>query len=49
MSINNASAIEEQNKANASRILSQTLEAGLIKLYDPEAGVRAKRYIPIWA
>ena len=52
--MNNASirkrfGIEEQNKANASRILSQTLEAGLIKLYDPEAGVRAKRYIPIWA
>ena len=52
--MNNASirkrfGIEEQNKANASRILSQTLEAGLIKLYDSEAGVRAKRYIPIWA
>jgi len=52
--MNNASirkrfGIEEQNKANASRILSQTVEAGLIKLYDPEAGVRAKRYIPIWA
>ena len=52
--MNNASirkrfGIEEQNKANASRIISQTVEAGLIKLYDPEAGVRAKRYIPIWA
>jgi len=41
--------IEEQNKANASRIIRQTVEAGLIKLYDSDAGVRAMRYVPCWA
>jgi len=41
--------IEEQNKANASRIIRQTVEARLIKLYDSDAGVRAMRYIPYWA
>jgi ATP-dependent DNA helicase RecG len=42
-------AIEEKNKASASRIIKQTLKAGLIKHYDIDAGVRAIRYIPWWA
>lgn len=52
--MNNASirerfGIEEQNKANASRIIKQTIDAGMIKPFDSDAGVRAMRYIPWWA
>jgi len=52
--MNNASikerfGIEEQNKANASRIIKQTIDADMIKPFDSEAGVRAMRYIPWWA
>lgn len=51
--MNNASirerfGIEEQNKAQASRIIRETVEAGLIKAYDSEVGVRSMRYIPFW-
>ncbi len=41
--------IEEQNKAQASRIIAQTVAAGTIRPYDPDAGVRNRRYIPFWA
>lgn len=41
--------IEERNKAQASRIIKQTIDAGLIKPYDSDVGVRNMRYIPIWA
>lgn len=41
--------IEVQNKAQASRIISQTIEAGLIRRHDPEAGVRSMRYVPFWS
>ena len=40
--------IEEQNKAQASRIIKQTIEAGLIKPYDADSGARSMRYIPFW-
>ncbi|MGZ8934685.1 MAG: ATP-binding protein [Methylobacter sp.] len=40
--------IEEQNKAQASRIIKQTIEAGWIKPYDADAGVRSMRYLPFW-
>ena len=40
--------IEEQNKAQASRIITLTIDSGLIKPYDADAGVRNRRYIPFW-
>jgi predicted HTH transcriptional regulator len=41
--------IEEHNKANASRVIKQTVDSGLIRLYDTDVGVRSKRYLPFWA
>jgi len=42
--------IEDQNAATASRIISDTIDAGLIKLEDPENKSRKyTRYIPRWA
>ena len=41
--------ISEANKAMASRIIKDTLEAGKIKLADPNAVVKMRRYIPHWA
>lgn len=41
--------IEEQNKAQVSRIIKQTMDTGLIRLYDAETGVRSKRYVPFWS
>lgn len=41
--------IDEGNSAMASRIIKQTMEAGLIRLHDPKANRKAYRYIPGWA
>ncbi|AKH68163.1 putative transcriptional regulator with HTH domain [Spongiibacter sp. IMCC21906] len=41
--------IEEGNSAMASRIIKQTVEAGLIRLHDSTANRRAYRYVPFWA
>ncbi|MDI3321968.1 ATP-binding protein [Pinibacter soli] len=42
--------IEDQNAATASRIISDTVDAGLIKLEDPNnKSRRYPKYIPIWA
>lgn len=41
--------VAESGSPLASRIIKQTVEAGLIKLYDENANRRAYRYIPIWA
>ena len=41
--------IEEGNSAMASRIIKQTIEAGLIRLYDPTANRKTYRYVPSWA
>lgn len=41
--------IDEGNSAIASRIIKQTIEAGLIRLYDPKANRKAYRYVPYWA
>lgn len=32
-----------------SRLLKDSVEAGLIKLVDEDAGDKAKQYIPYWA
>ncbi|MBE0508463.1 MAG: transcriptional regulator, partial [Marinospirillum sp.] len=41
--------IEEGNSAMASRIIKQTVDAGLIRLYDANANRKAYRYVPYWA
>jgi ATP-dependent DNA helicase RecG len=41
--------IDTQNAANASRIISDTVEAGLIRLHDPSRSSRRHfRYVPYW-
>ena len=41
--------IEDGNAAMASRVIKQTIEAGLIRLHDPAANRKALRYVPFWA
>ena len=42
--------ISDQNAAQASRIIRDTLEARLIKEYDPQnTSKRHSRYVPFWA
>ncbi|MDU9411759.1 ATP-binding protein [Pseudomonas solani] len=41
--------IDEGNSAMVSRVIKQTIEAGLIRLYDPAANRRTYRYVPWWA
>ena len=41
--------ISDVNKAMASRIIKDTVAAGKIKLADPEAADKMRRYIPYWA
>ncbi len=41
--------IAEKNAAVASRILSDAVRDGLIAVANPEAGTRARRYMPFWA
>ncbi|MEA4926743.1 MAG: ATP-binding protein [Syntrophomonadaceae bacterium] len=42
--------IEEKNYSTASRIIADTIRAGLIKDYDPDSkSKKFARYIPIWA
>lgn len=41
--------ISDANSAMASRIIKQTVEAGLIRLYDENANRKNYRYIPFWA
>lgn len=41
--------IASQNSAIASRIIRDTLEAGLIRIYDPQASKKYMKYVPHWA
>lgn len=41
--------IEEHNRAVASRLIRDTLAAGLIAAHDPNASPRYKKYVPVWA
>ncbi|MEG1847227.1 MAG: putative DNA binding domain-containing protein [Lachnospiraceae bacterium] len=41
--------VEEKNKATVSRIIKDTLDAGLVKLSDPNAAPKLRRYVPYWA
>lgn len=51
---NNASirerfGISDRNKALASRIIREAIDAELVTPYDPAAGPRVMRYVPFWA
>lgn len=41
--------IEQKNQAQVSRVIKETINAGLIRPYDPGAGPKAMRYVPCWA
>lgn len=40
--------IEKRNTAQASRLLKDAVEAGMIVPYDADAGAKAMRYLPYW-
>lgn len=40
--------LEETDKVKGSRIIKDTLTAGLIKPVDPETAPRYMRYVPYW-
>ncbi len=41
--------IESQNSAIASRIIKDTLDAELIRLYDPDSSKKFTKYVPFWS
>lgn len=41
--------VEKKNSSMISRLLNETMERGLIKLVDENAGDRGKKYMPYWA
>ena len=41
--------LKEKEKSKASRIITNTVENGLIKVTDPDTAPRYKKYIPYWA
>lgn len=41
--------IEEKNSSMASRIIKDTIEAGLIRCHDETVGSKARKYLPWWA
>ena len=48
-SIRQRFGIEEQNMAAASRIIRDTRDAGLIRLFDQDAAPKFRKYVPYWA
>jgi ATP-dependent DNA helicase RecG len=41
--------IENENVAQASRLIRDAANVGLIKLYDPDARRKNASYLPFWA
>ena len=41
--------IAQRNIATASRIISDALQAGRIKPFDPHQGRKYAKYLPFWA
>lgn len=41
--------IEGKNSATVSRVIKDSVNAGLVKPYDAEAGTKAMRYVPHWS
>lgn len=48
-SIRERFGIEKQNSAQATRILNEAVAKELIRLADPDAANKIKRYVPYWA
>jgi hypothetical protein len=48
-SIRSRFGIEKQNSAQASRLLNEALEAGRIRLVNPDVANKLRRYMPYWA
>lgn len=40
--------ISDKNSATASRLIKSTLEKGLIRIFDENAGPKAMKYVPSW-
>ena len=40
--------VDERNSSMISRIIRDTVDAGLIRIYDNSVGNRAQRYVPSW-
>jgi ATP-dependent DNA helicase RecG len=41
--------VERQNYAIVSRVIRDTIKAGLVKAYDPNTSKRFMHYVPFWA
>ena len=48
-SIRERFGISKKNIARASRLLKESLDAGVIVIRNPEAGTKNRTYLPIWA
>lgn len=48
-SLRNRLGIDAKNASQASRIIKETITAGMIRLYDPEVRLRDRSYLPFWA
>lgn len=40
---------DPKNSATASRLIKEALTAGSVRLYDPSAPPKLRRYVPYWA
>ena len=41
--------IEDENAAQASRLIRESVNSGLVRLYDPDARRKNASYLPFWA
>lgn len=41
--------IETRNASQVSRFIKESIDEGLVVVYDPDAGTKARRYVPFWA
>lgn len=41
--------VDVKNSAMVSRVIKDTVTAGLIRPYDADAGTKVMRYVPHWA
>lgn len=41
--------IKEESAAMVSRLVKQSIDEGLIKIANPNAGAKARKYVPFWA
>ena len=48
-SIRKRFGIDDRNRAMASRLIREAVEAGLVSIRLPEASLKNREYIPFWA